>query len=130
MGTDKGRASQGDSCDIIEREAAWEKSNKDILERIETIEKKVEGLNHINDRIEKLSKTTYDLTRSSGAATEKKLKMDVHYLETVVGCLHQCFHSMETEEKRRQQREVARIEEMETTHTCLHGCMHLHPYLA
>ena len=77
VSTDMVRCSQGDSCDIIEREADWERSNKDILERIETIEKKVEGLNHINDRIEKLSKTTYDLARSSGAATEKKLKMDV-----------------------------------------------------
>ena len=64
---------RSNSCDIIDRD----RSNKDILERLETIEKKVEGLNHINDRIERLSKTTYDLARTSGAATEKKLKMDV-----------------------------------------------------
>ena len=52
------------------------------------------------------------------------------YLELVVGCMHQCFHSMEREDKRRKLSEVKRIEDMEATHACLHGCMHLHPYLA
>ena len=59
------------SCEVIE------KSDNDILERIEKVEKKVESLKDVHDRIEKLSKITYDLSRSTGAATEKKMKMDV-----------------------------------------------------
>ena len=47
-----------DSCDITERKTACHNSNNDILARVETLEKKVEGLKHINDRIEKLSKLT------------------------------------------------------------------------
>ena len=53
------------------------KSDNDILERIETYEKKVAGLKHVHDKIEKLSKISYDLSKSTGAATEKKMKMDV-----------------------------------------------------
>ena len=59
------------SCEVIE------KSDNDILERIEKVEKKVASLKDVHDRIEKLSKITYDLSRSTGAATEKKMKMDV-----------------------------------------------------
>ena len=64
-----------DSCDLADKKAECDQS--DILERIENVEKKVASLNHINDKIEQLSKITYDLKRSSGAATEKKLKMDL-----------------------------------------------------
>ena len=64
-----------DSCDLAEKKAECDQS--DILERIDNVEKKVAGLKHINDKIEQLSKITYDLKRSSGAASEKKIKMDV-----------------------------------------------------
>eukprot|EP00092_Neocalanus_flemingeri_P022325 GFUD01024209.1.p1 GENE.GFUD01024209.1~~GFUD01024209.1.p1 ORF type:complete len:143 (+),score=51.05 GFUD01024209.1:105-533(+) len=126
MGDQSGHAwEEGASCTQAGKEAA-----QDILERMENMEKKVAGMKHINDKIEQLSKTTYDLSRNTGAASEKKIKMDIHYLEMVTGCLHQCFHSMETEDKRRQHAEVKRIEDLEKTDSCLHGCMHLHPYLA
>ena len=49
----------------------------DILERMENVDKKVAGMKYINDKIEQLSKITYDLSRNTGAASEKKLKMDV-----------------------------------------------------
>ena len=65
------------SCDLAIKKAECDKSATDILERIENVEKKVAGLKHINDKIEQLSKITYDLKRSSGAASEKKIKMDV-----------------------------------------------------
>merc|ERR1711872_79736 len=110
-----------ESCEVADQYNV-----RNLMNRMESVEKKLLSMNHLADRIEKLSKMTFELSRNNGAAVEKKLKMDVHYLEVVMGCLHQCFHSMETEEKRRMHNEVKRIEDMETTHACLHGCMHLH----
>ena len=52
------------------------------------------------------------------------------YLESILSCYHQCFHKMLTEEKRRQKHYMKRIEDLEYTDSCLHGCMHLHPYLS
>ena len=60
-----------DSC------AAGEEVAQDILERMENVEKKVAGLKQINDKIEQLSKITFDLSRNTGAASEKKMKMDI-----------------------------------------------------
>ena len=63
-----------ESCDLAEKKAECNTSQTDILERIENVEKKVASLNHINDKIEQMSKITYDLKRSTRAASEK---MDV-----------------------------------------------------
>ena len=52
------------------------------------------------------------------------------YLETVLGCWHQCFHAQAKEEQRRRSPQLQRVEELETMDSCLHGCMHLHPYLS
>ena len=60
----------------------------------------------------------------------KLLTLCVSYLEAVLSCHHQCFHDMLTEEKRRKRAQIMRTEDLEATDSCLHGCMHLHPYLS
>merc|ERR1711862_1056408 len=88
------------------------------------------SVSDINSKLDALESTLREVVQKLKKLNEKKLKLDVHYLETVLSCYHQCFHSMLTEEKRKKKHHIQRIEDLEQTDSCLHGCMHLHPYLS
>ena len=61
-----------ESCEVADQYNV-----RNLMNRVESVEKKLLSMNHLADRIEKLSKMTFELSRNNGAAVEKKLKMDV-----------------------------------------------------
>merc|ERR1719195_1191585 len=102
-----------------------------------TVQQEAASVAALEEQISELSSRLHNLETAVAAAAdkwrklgEKKLKMDIHYLEAVLGCWHQCFHAQAKEEQRRRSPQLQRVEELETMDSCLHGCMHLHPYLS
>merc|ERR1711953_90154 len=85
-------------------------------------------ISDMNSKLGSLEALVSQASERLRSIKDKKLGQDIHYLETVLSCYHQCFHDVVSEEKRRRKMQTQRTEDLEATDSCLHGCMHLHPY--
>ena len=83
-------------CPASAPAAALEQEVSALEARLEEVGARAEReVAKVARRMEALATAVHQLNMNSNAVVEKRLKSDVGFLETVVRCLHQCFHDEE-----------------------------------